>query len=247
LFTYTAPDNLLKDKIILVTGAGSGLGRAAALSYARCGATVILLGRNVANLEAVYDEIEAADGPEPAITPFDLETAGDEQYNELVNSIHDAFGRLDGLLCNAGYMGSQLPFQSMSLDQWQKTLQVNLTSNFALCKYTLPLLRQAKQASIVLTSSTAGRQAFAYSAAYTVAKHGVEALMQVLFLELENTTSIRVNSINPGPCATALRKVSFPAENPASLPQPEDLMAAYLYLMGDDSLEENGKQFSAQG
>ena len=246
MFSYDAPDNLLKDRIILVTGAGSGIGKAAAMAYAKAGATVVLLGRNVPRLEAVYDAIEAAGGAEPAITPFDLESAGEEQYLELVNGIANAFGRLDGLLSNAGFMGPQMPFQTMSLAQWQKTLQINLSAGFALCKYTFPLLQQASHASVILTTSTAGRKAFAYSSAYTVAKHGLEALMQVLFLELENTSRIRVNSVNPGPCATALRKASFPAENPAGLPKPEDLMAVFLYLMGDDSLAENGKQFSAQ-
>lgn len=246
MFTYDAPDNLLKDKVILVTGAGSGLGRAAALAYAGAGATVILLGRNVERLEAVYDDIENAGGPQPAITPFDLAAAGEPEYLELVNSIDNAFGKLDGLLNNAGYLGPLMPFQAMSLDQWQRTLQLNLTACFALCKYSFPLLQQGETPSIILTSSTAGRQPFAYSGAYTVSKHGVEALMEVLFLELENTSKIRVNSLNPGPCATALRKAAYPAENPASLPQPEDLMPVYLYLMGADSLHENGKQFSAQ-
>jgi len=246
LFNYVAPENLLRDNVILVTGAGSGLGRAAALAFAGAGATVVLLGRNVENLETVYDEIENAGGPQPAITPFDLAKAGEPQYLELMEGIDNAFGKLDGLLNNAGYLGPLMPFQAMSLEQWQQTLQVNLSASFAMCKYAFPLLQQGENPSIILTSSTAGRQAFAYSGAYTVAKHGVEALMEVLFLELENTSKIRVNSVNPGPCATALRKAAYPAENPADLPQPADLMPVYLYLMGDDSLGENGKQFSAQ-
>jgi NAD(P)-dependent dehydrogenase (short-subunit alcohol dehydrogenase family) len=246
MFEYTAPANLLKDKIILVTGAGSGIGRAAALAYAQSGATVILLGRDVKKLEAVYDEIESAGYPEPAITPVDLETVGDPQYQELVNGIHNEFGRLDGLLNNAGYMGPLMPYQTINLEHWQKVLQINLTASFALTKYCFPLLKEAENASVIFSTSTAGRKPFAYTSAYTVAKHGVEALVQVLFLELENTSRIRVNSVNPGPCATALRRAAYPAEDPATLSQPEDLVPVYLYLMGDDSLKENGKQFSAQ-
>jgi NAD(P)-dependent dehydrogenase (short-subunit alcohol dehydrogenase family) len=246
MFTYDAPTNLLKDKVILVTGAGSGIGRAVSLAYARAGATLILLGRNVARLEAVYDEIEAAGGPEPAITPVDLESAGDAQYNELVNGIHAEFGHLDGLVNNAGYMGPMMPFQSSTLEQWQKIMQINLGASFAMSKYCFPLLRNADGASVIFSTSTAGRQAFAYSAAYTAAKHAVEALMQVMFLELENTSMIRVNTVNPGPCATALRRTAFPNEDPSTLPKPEDLVPVYLYLMGADSLHENGKAFSAQ-
>ena len=246
MFAYKAPANLLKDKVILVTGAGSGIGRAVSLAYAQAGATVILLGRNVARLEAVYDDIENAGGAQPAITPLDLESAGDPQYQELVINIQAEFGRLDGLVNNAGYMGPLMPFQSITLEQWQKILQINLGAAFAMTKYCFPLLRQAGKASVIFSSSTAGRQAFAYSAAYTTAKHGLEALMQVMFLELENTSNIRVNTVNPGPCATALRRAAYPGEDPESLPQPEDLTPVYLYLMGGDSLGENGKAFSAQ-
>ena len=246
MFEYQAPPDLLKDKVILVTGAGSGIGRAVALAYAKSGATVILHGRNVAKLEAVYDDIESAGGKQPAITPLDLEQAGDEQYIELTNSIHKEFGKLDGLVNNAGFIGPLMPFQMMTLDQWHKILMVNLTGAFAMTKYCLPLLQQAGEASVIFSSSTAGREAFAYSSAYTAAKHGLEAFMQSLFLELENTTAIRVNTVNPGPCATALRKSAFPAEDPATLPQPEDLVPVYLYLMGRDSVKENGKAFSAQ-
>jgi len=246
LFTYDAPEGLLNDKVILVTGAGSGLGRAISLSYAKAGATVILLGKTVSKLESVYDEIEEAGYAQPAITPMDLETAGDAEYNELVNSIVNEFGRLDGLVNNAGFMGPLMPFQTISLEQWHKILQINLTAGFALTRYAFPLLKAAEKASVIFSSSTAGREPFAYSAPYTVAKHGVETLMQVLFLELENTSSIRVNTVNPGPCATALRKAAYPAESPDSLPKPEDLAPIYLYLMGKDSTDENGKAFSAQ-
>jgi NAD(P)-dependent dehydrogenase (short-subunit alcohol dehydrogenase family) len=246
VFNYEPPADLLKDKTILVTGAGSGIGRAASLAYAKVGATVILLGSKTGKLETVYDEIEKAGGAQPAITPLDLETAGEEQYLELITSIDNTFGKLDGLLNNAGFLGPLMPFQTMTMTHWQKIMQINLNSAFALTKFCFPLLQQGENPSVVFSSSTAGRKAFAYSSAYTVAKHGIETLMQVLFLELENTSSIRVNTVNPGPCATALRRAAYPAEDPATLPKPEDLMSVYLYLMGKDSLGQNGKQFSAQ-
>tara|TARA_R110000772_G_scaffold234482_2_gene346067 strand:- start:302 stop:1042 length:741 start_codon:yes stop_codon:yes gene_type:complete len=246
MFDYLAPPTLLKDKVILVSGAGSGIGRAAALSYAKHGATVILLGRNVEKLEQVYDEIEAAGGIQPAITPFDLETADDNNYQELVNSIYNEFGRLDGLLNNASILGMLTPIQSYPLATWNKVIQTNLNAQFAMSKYCLPLLQKAETASIIFTSSGAGRKAYAYWGAYSVSKAAIEALSQVLFLELENTSKIRVNTINPGATATKMRKQAFPAENPEKIAQAEDIMPVFLYLMGKDSLQENGKQFDAQ-
>jgi NAD(P)-dependent dehydrogenase (short-subunit alcohol dehydrogenase family) len=243
---YQAPPDLLRDRTILVTGAGSGLGRAAALCYARHGATVILLGRNLAKLEQTYDAIEASGGPEPALITLDLETAGDAEYLELANTLAANFGRLDGLLHSAGVASAVLPLQHLRLDTWCRLLQVNLTAAFALTRYCLPLLQVAPHGSVIFTSARAGREIRAYQGAYAIAKHGVEALMRMFHQELASTSGVRVNSLDPGPCATALRKVAFPAEDPATLPAPESLMALYLYLMGDASLHENGRQFTAQ-
>ncbi len=246
MFDYQAPSDLLKNKIILVSGAGSGIGKAAALAYAEHGATVILMGRNVERLEQVYDEIERAGHPQAAITPFDLIEANEEKYQELVNSIHSEFGRLDGLLNNASILGSLTPIQTYNLTTWNQVIQTNLNAQFALTKYCLPLLQEADTASIVFTSSGAGRKPYAYWGAYSVSKAATEALAQVLFLELENTSSIRVNTINPGATATKMRSQAFPGENPVNLPKPEDIMPLYLYLMGKDSQFENGKQLDAQ-
>ncbi len=209
MFDYQAPPDLLKDKIILVSGAGSGISKAAALAYAKHGATVILMGRNVERLEQVYDEIEEAGCPQAAITPFDLIEANEEKYQELVNSIHGEFGRLDGLLNNASILGSLTPIQAYNLTTWNQVIQTNLNAQFALTKYCLPLLQEADTASIIFTSSGAGRKPYAYWGAYSVSKAATEALAQVLFLELENTSKIRVNTINPGGTATKMRSQAF--------------------------------------
>lgn len=246
MFNYQAPEQLLNNKTILISGAGSGIGRAAALSYAALGATVILLGKTVSKLESVYDEIEEAGGPQPAIFPLDLETATDNEYQALVSGIENEFDCLDGLLNNAAALGSIVPIEATSLEIWNKVIQVNLNGTFALCKYLLPLLKRAENASVIMTSSSAGRVPYAYWGAYCVSKHAVESLMKVMFLELENTSKVRVNSVNPGATYTALRKIAFPAENPDKVAKPEEIMPVYLYLMGKDSLEENGKEFNAQ-
>jgi NAD(P)-dependent dehydrogenase (short-subunit alcohol dehydrogenase family) len=154
--------------------------------------------------------------------------------------------QLDGLLHNAGVISPPLPLEHTTLESWDQLLRVNLTAPYALTRHCLPLLRQAQQASVIFTSSTAGRELRAYWGPYAIAKHGVENVMQLFFDELRNTSHIRFNSLNPGPCSTALRRVAFPSENPASKPTPDQLMPLYLYLMGADSLHENGKQFSAQ-
>ena len=246
MFNYQAPENLLANKTILVTGAGSGIGRAAALSYAAHGATVILVGKTVAKLEKVYDEIEAAGGPQPAIFPMDLEHATDLEYLELASGIENEFPCLDGILHNAGVLGVMTPIQAYTLTTWNQVIQTNLTASFALTKHLLPLVHLSSQGSIIFTSSSVGREPRAYWGAYSVSKIAIEGLMQVLAQELEATSKIKVNTINPGATATAMRKQAFPAENPVKLPQPEDIMNVYLYLMGEDSAEERGKQFDAQ-
>lgn len=246
MFQYDAPPALLQGRNILVTGAGSGLGKAAALSYAAHGASVLLLGRDEAKLAATYDAISAAGHPEPALFVLDLQRAGDAEYQQLREVLAGEFGVLHGLLHSAAVSSPSMPLEFQSLGTWNQLLQVNLTAGFALTVACLPLLRQAERASIVFTSSRAGREARAYWGAYAVSKHGVETLVDILAAELGTTSNIRVNSLNPGPCATALRKVIFPTEDPAPLPKPEALMPLYLYLMGDDSAEENGKRFDAQ-
>ena len=246
MFEYRPPANFLENRNILVTGASSGLGRAAALSYASHGATVILLGRNETRLNAVYDEIEAAGGAQPAVMVLDLLKADDNSYQEVATTIAEEFGRLDGLLHSAGTMSQVLPLEHVTLESWEQQLKVNLTASYALTRHCLPLLRNAASASVIFTSSTAGREMRAYWGPYAIAKHGVENLMQLFHEELHSTSTIRVNSLNPGPCATALRRVAFPSEDPALHPQPEMLMAAYLYLMGNDSRHENGCRFSSQ-
>lgn len=246
MFEYHAAPDLLHNRNILVTGAGSGLGKAAALAYAGHGANVILLGRTEQKLEATYDAIVAAGGAEPTLMVLDLQRAGEADYNQLGEILTSEYGCLHGLLHSAGVSAPALPLQYQSLSSWNQLLQVNLTAGFALTKTCLPLLQQADHASVIFTSSKAGRETRAFWGAYAVSKHGLETLMETLAEELRSTSRIRVNSLNPGPCGTALRRVIFPSEDPATLPSAESLMPLYLYLMGRDSLHESGKRFEAQ-
>ena len=239
------PD-LLHERLILVTGAGDGIGRAAAVSFAAHGATVILLGRTIGKLETVYDEIEQAKYPQPAIYPMNLEGATPRDYEELALTLEGEFGRLDGLLHNAAVLGTLAPIAHYDVELWYQVLQTNLTAPFLLTKACLGLLMSAPDASIVMTSDRVGRKGRAYWGAYGVAKAGLENFMQILADELEDNTSVRVNSVDPGPVRTRLRSQAYPAEDPASLPKPEAVLKPLLYLMGPDSRGITGQQLAAQ-
>lgn len=242
---YVAPPELLKGKTILVTGAGDGIGKAAALSFAKHGATVILLGRTTSKLEALYDEIASAGYPEAIIHPMDLQHASEEDYRVLGTSIVEQFDCLDGLLHNAAVLGPRAPIEFYPHEAWMKVMQINVNAAYALSRALLPALQAAPSASVVFTSSSVGRKGRAYWGAYSVSKFAVEGLMQVLADELRQTSKVRVNSIDPGATRTNMRKDAYPAENPESLPSPEDKLPLYLYLMGDDSVGITGEALKA--
>lgn len=243
---YQASKNILKDRVILVTGAGDGIGKAAAIAYAQAGATLILAGRTVEKLEKVYDQIIANGGIEPLIYPVDFEGATEDDFNELANQCDQQFGRLDGLLLNAGILGQRTPLSSYRHDVWTKVLQVNVTSQHLMTKALMPILEASDNASVIFTTSGVGRVGRAFWGAYAVSKFAVEGLVQTWASENENLNSVRMNCINPGATSTQMRATAFPAENPESIASPEDIMPAYLYLMGPDSNELNGQSIDAQ-
>ncbi|GAB3033920.1 YciK family oxidoreductase [Bowmanella dokdonensis] len=238
-------ENSLKDKVILVTGAGDGIGRAAALSFARAGATLILLGRTVSKLEAVYDEILSEGGAEPAIVPLDLCGATLSHYQQMAQTIQEQFKRLDGVLHNASQLGYLRPFAQIPEKEWQDIMQVNLTSQFYMTQALLPLLLQAPHASVIFTSSGVGRKGRAYWGSYAVSKFATEGMMQVLADEYANS-KVRFNCINPGATRTKMRAKAYPAEDANQLKTPEDIMPLYLYLMSDQSIDVNGQSLDAQ-
>lgn len=246
MYEYSARPDLLKGRIILVTGAGRGIGEAAAKVYAAHGATVLLLGKNEENLDRVYDEIEAAGHPQPAVIPFNLETALPHQYDELAAMVEREFGRLDGLLHNAAIVGPRTPIEQLSGDHFMRVMQVNVNAAFMLTSTLLPLLRLSEDASVIFTSSSVGRKGRAYWGAYAVSKFATEGLMQVLADELDGVENLRCNTINPGATRTDMRAKAYPGENPSVNPLPEAIMPLYLYLMGPDSRGVNGQALSAQ-
>ena len=243
---YEPRPGLLADRVILVTGAGSGIGRALSLALAKLGATVVLLGRTVKKLEAVYDEIIAAGGPRPAIFPMDLARARGEDYDRLTAAIEQEWGRLDGLVQNAGILGERAPIEHFDVATWQRVLHVNLTAPFILCRCLMPLLKASPDASLVFTSSGVGRQGKAFWGAYAVSKFGVEALNEIIADEVDQGGNLRTNAVNPGPGRTSMRAAAYPGEDPATLPTPDEILGVYLYLLGPDSRGVSGRTFDAQ-
>lgn len=244
---YRAPPMLLAGRNVLVTGAGDGIGRAAALSFASHGATVILLGRDQQKLDAVYDAITATGAPEPIIQRLDLGVATEEQYATLAGQVEDELGCLHGLLHNAALLGPRKPLDQYPLGEWRQLMTVNVEAGFLLTKALLPALRAAPAASVVFTSSGVGRRGKAFWGAYAVSKFATEGLCQVFADELGGTSQVRVNCLNPGATNTRMRRAAYPAEPPTRNPDPDAIMGAYLYLMGDDSIGVTGRSLDAQG
>ena len=246
MFDYTARPDLLNGRVILVTGAGRGIGATAAKTFAAHGATVLLLGKTEENLSRVYDAIEAAGHAQPAVIPFNLETALPHQYDELAAMIETEFGHVDGVLHNASIIGPRTPIEQLSGGNFARVMQVNVNAMFMLTSTLLPLLKLSSDASVVFTSSSVGRKGRAYWGAYAVSKFATEGLMQVLADEVDGITNVRANSVNPGATRTDMRAQAYPGENPVNNPLPEAIVPVYLYLMGPDSKGVNGQAFDAQ-
>lgn len=244
--TYEYPPDILRDRVILITGASDGIGKALSLEAAALGARVILHGRNRQKLEAVYDHIlENHPDARPSIAVMDLASADDDAYRSIADSVRDTFGRLDGLVHNAGILGPRLSIEQYHAADWQRVLHVNLTAAFALTQVLLPLLKQSADPSIIFTTSGVGRRGRGFWGAYSVSKFGTEALAQILADETRHGP-LRVNCINPGPTRTRMRLEAYPAEDSGQLKTPQQILAPYVFLLGPDSRGITGQSLDAQ-
>jgi NAD(P)-dependent dehydrogenase (short-subunit alcohol dehydrogenase family) len=243
---FTAGPGLLAGRVILITGAGSGLGKALAIACAQSGATVILSGRNRAKLDRVYDEIIDLRAPQPAIALLDLATATAVDYDHLAVTLDAEFGKLDGLVHAAALLGDRTPLEQYDVPTWCRVLHVNLTAPFILTQILLPALRKSADASVIFTSSGIVKNPRPYWGAYAVSKNGLESVRGLLASELEGEPNIRVNSINPGRMRTALRAAAYPGEDPNTVPSPASVCGAFLYVLSELGRGIDGQYLEAQ-
>lgn len=240
---YTPAPDLLRGRRILITGAGDGLGRATALACARHGATVVLLGRTVKKLETVYDEIEQAGGPTPAIYPLNLAGAAWADYFELASTLERELGGLDGLLHCAAHFKNFSPLYDVAPKDWIESLQVNLTAAFSLTRHCLPMLSASADASIVFVSDRQGREARAFGGAYAIGKAAVEHMAAIWAQELAQHAQLRINRYDPGPLRSGIRLKGYPGEPLEASPPPESAVPDLLWLLGPDSRGQSGHAF----
>jgi NAD(P)-dependent dehydrogenase (short-subunit alcohol dehydrogenase family) len=241
---YRAAAAALQGRVIAVTGASSGIGKAVALAAAAAGAELILLGRNLKALEAVHAKIESAGG-RALMAPFDLERALAPDYDQLAAAINTRYGRLDGLVHCAAQLGSLAPVDHYDVPVWYRVMHVNMTAAFALTQVLLPPLRASSDASIVFTSCEVGREARAYWGAYAVSKAALEAFSRVLADENTRQASLRINTLDPGAARTALRRAAFPSEELTATPEPAGRVLPYLWLLGPASRGISGLALTA--
>lgn len=246
-FSYKAKTDLLESKTILITGASDGIGRVCAKTFADHGATVILLGRDISKLESLYDEIEQQQQGKVIIHPIDFKTATLGDFQNLAASLNEQFDCLDGLIHNAGLLGARSPIEFYPEQDWTDLMQVNVNAAFLLTQVLLPALSKSNDARLLFTSSSVGRVGRAFWGAYGVSKFALEGLMQTLAEEVENTTSIRVNSLNPGGTRTNMRRDAYPAEDPKKQPSAESIMPVYLYLMSPEARPIHGQALDVRG
>jgi NAD(P)-dependent dehydrogenase (short-subunit alcohol dehydrogenase family) len=244
--TDSLPHARLDGRVVLITGASGGLGRPLAIACAMQGATVILHGRVVRKLEALYDEVIAAGHPEPTILPLDLAGARAEDFANVASALQAQHGRIDAIVHTAVQLGSLGPVEHQAFDEWLSTLRVDLLAPFGLTRALLPLLRAAPDASVVLTLDTRGQEPKAYWGAYAVAKAGLSALLAILADEWENSPHLRVNGVVPGPMRSPLRAQTHPGDDSSGLPLPEAFVPLYLYLLAGQPKAESGSVIDAQ-
>lgn len=241
--SYRIADNALADRTVLVTGAGNGLGRAVARAAANAGASVVLLDRQLKALEEVYDEIEAAGGPQPALYPMDLLGATPDDVAELSERLGETFGRLDGVVHCAAELGKPAPLGHYDVQSWLRTVHINLSAPFLLTRYTLPLSLAAAEPRIVFVGDIAGREARPFMGGYAASKWGIEGLALTLAAEQPDDARLRVTTVDPGPLNTMLRRKGWPSERTGDLPLPEDVAPSLLYLIDPGETPEQGGRY----
>jgi len=236
----------LKERVVLITGASGGVGAALSRACAAQGATVVLHGRVVRKLEALYDEIVEAGHAEPLILPLDLAKATADDFGNVANALQEQFGHLDGLVHTAALLGTLGPIEHQSFDSWLSLLRVNVAAPMGLTRALLPQLGASPDASVIFTLDNRGEQPRAFWGGYAVTKAGVATLARELADEWENRPHLRINAVVPGPIRSPLRGRTHPGEDRSALPLPDALVPLYLHLLSGQGKADSGKLFDAQ-
>lgn len=230
----------LAGRVVLVTGASGGLGRAAAVACAAAGATVVLAGRKQRRLEPVYDAIVANGGAEPMLLPIDFSGVSPRDLDAVADAVQQHFGHLDGILHAAAHFSGLTPLAMHKPEDWLRGLQVNLTAPFLLQQALQPLLDAAPDPAVVFVLDDPARMRRAHWNSYGVAKAGLEALAEMLHEETDSTP-LRVHALLPAPMRTALRRAAWFGENALAIPPPDATAPAVVYLLSADGAAARGK------
>ena len=210
----------MESRIVLVTGASRGIGRAAALELAKAGNHIIATARSEKALTKLDDEILAATGHNATLIPLDLRDV--QAIDRLASALLERFGRLDGLLGNAGVLGVLGPLENISPAAFQETLDVNFTSNWRLIRAVHPLLRMSEAGRALFITSGIVPRPRAFWGVYGATKAALETMIACYADEIENTP-IRVNLFDPSAVRTEMRFKAMPGEDPLTLPTPQEV------------------------
>ncbi len=235
----------LDGQVILVTGATGGLGQDLCRAFAAAGANLVLHGRVVRKLEALYDELLAAGAPEPAILPLDFEQASSQSFAEAASAIERQLGRLDAIVHCAATLKRLAPIEHHSIEEWMTVTRVNLAAPAALTRACLPLLRRAPSATVIFTLDSRGHDPKAYWGSYAAAKAGLEALVHILADEWEGTPTMSAIGVIPGPVGSPMRKRTHPGGE-AGLAPLDSLVPLYSALVGPHGSQHRGQVIDAQ-
>ena len=243
---YRPAPGLLRERVILVTGAGRGIGRAAALAFAGLGATVIVHGRDETRTAETYDAIVAVGAPEPARVHLDFATATETDYGAFAASIAESFGRLDGILHSAIHLEKLMAADALSEGAWQRLLKVNFLAPLLLTRAAAGLLKAAPDDSVIYTADSHCAVPGAYWSGLVAPKAALIAAMRSQAEEWTQWPGLRANAIVPGPVGSPARAFTHPGQSPAALPAPAAILPGYCFLIGPDSRGISGTVLDCQ-
>ncbi len=245
----------LEGKSVIITGAGSGIGRAASLLFAKEGAKLIIVDRS----EAVHETAKLVGNAGGTVDAVMADAGSEADVKAFVDKAVASYGRLDAIWANAGVSGGLVPLGEQTVEQWQEVLRVNLIGPFLAVKYAMPLMVKQKSGAIVLTASVAGLKSGASGHPYAASKAGVISLVQTTAYSLSGT-GVRINAVCPGLIETGMTKPIFDNArergtdgkigqlNPLKRAgQPHELAAMGLFLASDDASYVNGQAIPVDG